>query len=494
MTVNLDSTETDPPYRILVNSKPTNARLTIDGKNRGKTPWTGKIKSGRHTFELTKPGHRRWTSTVEVTSGLSLTADLASVQSGGSNKMTDATMGGRTDASGRGAAVEKLDEGLSVVMPVDDPDPVVTNRPGDKKGTKSDSERGSMNGQSSSVSKNTSAATSTATGQSQSDAAGLDEQRKAEKKALEERKKQPGKVPATIPLNVQSNPGEATLFINGEKKGTTPFVAKKFSSGTTTIRLTKDGYREWNETFFLDEPTRLTVQMKSLKAYLTIQSNLSGLTVKIDGRTFTVNGKQTFEIKPGTYDVRAGAAGFEPRTRTVSLEAGASKTMEFSFDRRAKAWNYPTTRDVFLRMARENMGDLISDFGIGAGQRLAVIPEYQDWAHQLMDDVLSVVMNRNAILVVNEPSIRKADGALDREFKFYIVEMDVQYEPDGESGGFNWLRRHFNLKVHAKLIHHKTGEVQFTKFFETTTTDRIPAELKDVLRTPYQPPQTEPPL
>lgn len=574
MTVNLSSTAEDPPHRMLVLSEPEKAKVVVDGKLRGRTPWTGSLEPGEHTVKLRKEGFGTWSATLDVRSGLSLTGKLRTVtkSTGDDSKQSSGAVQSRANGEKHVEPVQE-DDRVKLVMPLgkdkqEDESWGLERQTDDVKEQSKETDSGTStraetapaerkakkdkttaktaetkmaqaeNGDTQPETKGETQADTTGEASKESIADTADEatkkaeadtetrmdtrtkhdtepamaketekdtkpeepaertaeeKKRAEKQALAERKERQ-KTPSSIPFSIESTPAEARLLVDGETVGKTPYVKKDFSSGTTTIQLRKNGFRDWKETFFLDEPTQLNVNMKPIWSYLTVHPNPESMTVAIAGREFELDGKRTFKMQPGEYDIRGSAPRIGSTTSSVSLTKGETESLDLTLEFEPQAWEFPTTRDVFLRMAQDNLDQLVSDFGIGAGQRLEVIPEYQDWAHNLMDDVLSVVMNRNAILVVDNPSSREADGALDHEFKFYIVEMDVQYEEDGKMAGVKWVKRHFDLKIHAKLIRHETGEVQFTKFFRHTTTDRIPASLKRELRTPYEPPQTEPPL
>jgi serine/threonine protein kinase len=68
-----------------------------------------------------------------------------------------------------------------------------------------------------------------------------------------------------------------------------------------------------------------------------------------NGATITMNGRRqagrTFEARPGTYELRVEASGFEPMSRRITVEPG--ERFEIAFDRRARATAPPVaTRPV----------------------------------------------------------------------------------------------------------------------------------------------------
>ncbi|HLT34665.1 MAG TPA: PEGA domain-containing protein [Enhygromyxa sp.] len=54
---------------LTLSSEPADARVRVDGRRAGRTPWTSPLPTGRHRIELAAPGHRRATRVVEVGGG-----------------------------------------------------------------------------------------------------------------------------------------------------------------------------------------------------------------------------------------------------------------------------------------------------------------------------------------------------------------------------------------------------------------------------------------
>jgi hypothetical protein len=54
---------------------------------------------------------------------------------------------------------------------------------------------------------------------------------------------------------IQSSPNEAKLYLNGEPVGTTPYTHRdtKIVGSTTTVRLTKEGYKDFTTSFSRNE-------------------------------------------------------------------------------------------------------------------------------------------------------------------------------------------------------------------------------------------------
>lgn len=300
--------------------------------------------------------------------------------------------------------------------------------------------------------------------------------------------------PETIPLSIASEPAEVRVEVNGESLGHTPIERAGVRPGTATIVLEKSGYRDWKERIRLDEPTRLTVRLRRIKSSLVLRGTPDTMQITVDGTTVRPGSGKRLELTPGTYPVKARARDREPFDTTVTLEPGATEELTIDLDPIPHVWDYPSTRDVFLRLGRNTLGELVDKFGLETGDRVRLVPARDDPSHALVDDVLSLVMNRKALMVVEEGTpadVRTGDTAdasprkLDGLFTFRVVEMDVDYEEADASGGENRTKRYFTLKLYAKLVNPSGGEVQYSRYFTRTTRDTVPTRFREALEEPY---------
>lgn len=52
-------------------------------------------------------------------------------------------------------------------------------------------------------------------------------------------------------IEVKTTPGDAVVYLDGQRVGTSPMVNDRFPSGKHTVRLTKEGYQDWVKDFVL---------------------------------------------------------------------------------------------------------------------------------------------------------------------------------------------------------------------------------------------------
>ena len=148
-------------------------------------------------------------------------------------------------------------------------------------------------------------------------------------------------------LNITSVPGDADIYLDGQKVGTTPMMLPKCLVGQHTLKVSKAGHSDFNKAFSLAEGTteEISVQLESGKP-VTITAP-EGADIYVDGTkvaTTRFEGSLTFGShtayamqggkKSGEKNINVSMQGgdvpavalsfFEPRTYTVK---GVSFTM-----------------------------------------------------------------------------------------------------------------------------------------------------------------------
>ena len=88
-------------------------------------------------------------------------------------------------------------------------------------------------------------------------------------------------------------------------------------------------------------------------AQVTVSNVPAGGVVTLNGRR---QAGRTFSARPGTYDLRITAAGFEPMSRQITLSAG--ERMPVSFDRRERAAASVAQRSIPTKQASQGLATL----------------------------------------------------------------------------------------------------------------------------------------
>ena len=130
-------------------------------------------------------------------------------------------------------------------------------------------------------------------------------------------------LPAT--LVVYSLTEGARVEIDGKDVGTIPLDDDfAVEPGDHTIRLSKLGYAEHNDTFTAEPggEVELEIDLIPVAGIVTIESNATGATVKVDGKVVGVTPFVDQEVKPGKVTLSVEAPGFEPFLQELEIVAG----------------------------------------------------------------------------------------------------------------------------------------------------------------------------
>jgi hypothetical protein len=124
----------------------------------------------------------------------------------------------------------------------------------------------------------------------------------------------------SFPLNVTSNVGGAQVFLNGKFSGTTPFGSRVIG-GDYEVRVTAPGYQDFFQRLRVRNPTQVNAQLQSTGSQLTVQSNVNGADVYINGNPA---GKTPFQaqLPNGSYNVVVRAPGFSDFSQSVVINGG----------------------------------------------------------------------------------------------------------------------------------------------------------------------------
>ena len=121
-----------------------------------------------------------------------------------------------------------------------------------------------------------------------------------------------------FPLTVNANVPTATVTVNNVPKGGVPY-AERLPPGTYRLRVSANGFADYNATIALNKPVSLNVQLQPLGFPLTINANVSTATVTVNN---VVKGGVPYveTLPPGTYRLRVSANGFDDYDAAITLD------------------------------------------------------------------------------------------------------------------------------------------------------------------------------
>jgi hypothetical protein len=144
--------------------------------------------------------------------------------------------------------------------------------------------------------------------------------------------------PVTGSLDISSNPSGASIYVDGTYKGVTPKVVSGLSTGTHSVKLTKNGYGDYalspsvtaGGTTTVSATLSAAVKASAAPApgSVDIESTPSGAEIYVDGVYRGVTPYRVSGLYGGKYKVTLSYPGYYEHTGYVTVIAG--QTTEYS--------------------------------------------------------------------------------------------------------------------------------------------------------------------
>jgi hypothetical protein len=375
------------PGSISVESKPSAAKIFIDGREAGTTPETIKdIDCGAHTVKLMMEGYGDWSENIEVkpnkesglTAVLQEMAGSASIMSNPSKAMVlvDGNEVGTTPVN-----VDDLSPGTHMVNI-------------------------SMDGYN-----------------AWSQSVEINAKQKAELTAVLQE--------ATGLVTINSIPSDALIFIDGKKVGNTPDTISGIKTGTYLVEVKRDGYENWRENIEItDKAYNFTATLQEKTGSIEIKSDPSNATILINGNKTGLTPETLKNIKPGIHQVEVIADGFENWSNSIEVTAENKSDVTALLQKASGSIN--------IKSVPENAKIYIDGNGVGTTPTaLTSIPigvheievkfdGHEDWKKSIIIKK-EKELNLNAVLQINIGSINIE--SYPENAKIYIDGIDAGNGP-----------------------------------------------------------------
>jgi len=133
-------------------------------------------------------------------------------------------------------------------------------------------------------------------------------------------------------LEISSMPEEgAEVFVDGQKKGVTPFVLTPCPSGDYLIEVRKQHYNPVTESVTITDNS-------TVRRTIILTSNVGTIDIDADGGTIFLNDKKvgtstyTKKLSPGKYTVRVEKPNHYPVTKDIIISIGDIKKVSISLE------------------------------------------------------------------------------------------------------------------------------------------------------------------
>jgi hypothetical protein len=190
-------------------------------------------------------------------------------------------------------------------------------------------------------------------------------------------------------LRITTNPDKADVFVDDDRKGTTPLTLKNITPGEHSLTISKDGYEKRSEKFNIASGEKKTVEYAltripiPIKATLSVNTSPSGAQLILDGTRVGNTPASIENIAPGTHSLTISKAGYESRNEQLSIASGEKKTVEYTLTQ----ITIPVEETATLYVNTSPPGAYLSVDGVRSGRTPVHLRKLSTGDH-----VLSVVM------------------------------------------------------------------------------------------------------
>jgi tetratricopeptide (TPR) repeat protein len=136
-----------------------------------------------------------------------------------------------------------------------------------------------------------------------------------------------GTMAAVLSLTVNTNPGGAVIFLNGERKGNSPLIVSDLKEGNYTVRVESEGYITKEEQITLgQEKQAITIELEKITPKptpaflnLTVNTNPGGAVIFLNGERKGNSPLIVSDLKEGNYTVRVESEGYITKEEQITL-------------------------------------------------------------------------------------------------------------------------------------------------------------------------------
>lgn len=154
-------------------------------------------------------------------------------------------------------------------------------------------------------------------------------------------------------IKVTSNPGGASVYLDGVYKGTTPMTISNVPIGSHIVKLKKQGYNEVEKTVIVSASHTTTVSLQLLQqtGSIKVSSNPSGASVYLDGAFKGTTPIILSNVPVGSHTIKLTKSGYNDASKTVSVSVGKTTFVFESLTAQAgtlKISSTPSGADVYV--------------------------------------------------------------------------------------------------------------------------------------------------
>ncbi|MHC4268092.1 MAG: PEGA domain-containing protein, partial [Planctomycetota bacterium] len=184
---------------------------------------------------------------------------------------------------------------------------------------------------------------------------------------------------------IESKPAKATIYFNGNKIGQTPDIIIPGSIGTHLVEVKKEGYKTWTKSVDIEPGKEKTfsaiLQLKT--GSLSVDSQPSAAMIIINGKAVGATSGTITDLIPGTYKIEVKKTGYEDWSESVEIVADKEKSLTATLHRTKGSISIiskPASAKIYLN--GEEVGitpDTLSSIDIGLHEIEVKLEGYAVW-------------------------------------------------------------------------------------------------------------------
>jgi len=209
---------------------------------------------------------------------------------------------------------------------------------------------------------------------------------------------------------VESEPTKAIIYFDGNKIGETPDIIISSSIGSHHVEVRKEGYNTWSSSIDI-EPGK----EKAISAILQLKTGSVSINSHPSPAIITINGKEVgdtpgtiTDLISGTYKIEVKKTGYENWYENVEIVAGKEKSLIATLRKTKGSINIiskPPKAEIYLDGEEAGIApNILSSVDIGLHEIELRMKGYADWKKSI-NVKHGKEINLNAALQINTGSV-----------------------------------------------------------------------------------------
>jgi hypothetical protein len=190
-------------------------------------------------------------------------------------------------------------------------------------------------------------------------------------------------------LAIRSDPPGASVYLDGQPVGRSPYDGKGLSPKMYRVQVIKEGYEVWEREQAVEAGKKVEVlaQLKEKEGELEIRSDPSEAKVYMDGKDIGETPLVLSRIRLGRYLIRILKEGYSPYEERVEVAGGDRKTVLASLERLVgdlSVGTDPPQADVYIDGKSVGMSPYVGQGLLPGTRRVRVVKEgYEVWEKEV---------------------------------------------------------------------------------------------------------------